>query len=120
VGTSNIGDSGANTIGNLVTVPLMYTEGVVQVVTGESTTCLLFTNGRIVCFGDNQYGIVGRDDTANVGLSGTTATLRYIEFSDTLPAIQIALSRHTACAIHTNGRVRIRITGKKRLACILP
>lgn len=78
---------------------------VIQVVAVYSATCALFSNGRIICWGDGSHGVTGRDTTGDIGDIGTMATLNFIVFSDDVPAIQLAGMAH-ACAVFANGRVR--------------
>lgn len=107
---------------NLVPITFKSTLPVVQVDAGTSFTCSnkfiyyekdffflnfflllffvgLFPNGSIVCFGRNDVGQLGRDNTLNVGAVGTMSTLDPISFSDSLPAVYISAGTKHACAI---------------------
>jgi hypothetical protein len=64
-----------------------------------------------MCWGNGSDGQHGMDNsTTNYGLSGaggaTMGSLRFISFSDTVPAVQISGS-HTTCALFANRRVRV-------------
>jgi alpha-tubulin suppressor-like RCC1 family protein len=71
-----------------------------------SSPLALFSQGRVICWGENNNGQLGRDGTVDVGATaGEMATLSFITFSDTLPAMQITGTNHV-CALHVNRRVR--------------
>lgn len=104
---SNMGDS-ANEMLNIV--PLNFkasytTSLLVQIACGKLTTCALFSNGRILCFGEGSDGATGRDSSADVGVGTPLSTLTYIAFSDSIPATMLSLARHS-CALFINGRIR--------------
>jgi hypothetical protein len=65
----------------------------------------LFVHGRITCWGWNVFGTMGIDSTTDVIGTAAVAALKYIAFSDTIPAVQISLHVH-ACALFANSRVR--------------
>jgi alpha-tubulin suppressor-like RCC1 family protein len=66
----------------------------------------LFTTGRVLCWGKNAAGQLGRDNVANVGSAGTMNTLDCIVFSDSQLALEISAFNAHVCALFANGRVR--------------
>ncbi len=67
---------------------------------------VLISNGRVLCWGYNDYGQLGRDGTASFGATGSLATAQAIVFSDTVPAISIATQAVHVCAAFANGKSR--------------
>ncbi|HEV8247590.1 MAG TPA: DUF4215 domain-containing protein [Polyangiaceae bacterium] len=56
--------------------------GVVSVLAGGSHTCAFLSDGSLRCWGDNYYGQLGREDTANRGDNPA-------ELGDALPALDL-------------------------------
>ncbi len=72
-----------------------------------SCDAVLFSNGRILCWGDNTGGLAGINNIRTpVGDPDMrVSTMDFIEFSDTLPAIQIH-ANNAICGLFSNRRVR--------------
>lgn len=69
-------------------------------------TAALFANGGIICWGAGSFGVVGNDQSLDVGDLGTTSTLGFITFSDAIQAALMEQGLLHACAIFINARVR--------------
>jgi alpha-tubulin suppressor-like RCC1 family protein len=105
-GSIRLGD-GPGEMNALASIVFLPTHAVAQVNTMISSSCALFTSGRLICWGFNSVGQLGRNDNVSQGLLGTMTTLDFISFSDTIPALQIAgHSGQHACALFLNRRVR--------------
>ncbi len=102
---TNLGSAPTHMV-NLVPIAFSVTQSVVQVSAGGTSTCALFSHGRIICFGRGDFGVLGTDGTASVGASGTIAAHPLIIFSDSLPAIFIDVGGDHACAIFSNQKLR--------------
>jgi alpha-tubulin suppressor-like RCC1 family protein len=103
--TSHKGDD-PDEISVLAPIAFKVTHSIAQVAAMLASTCALFTNGRIICWGKNDLGQLGRNDVAQQGHLATMTTLDFIDFSDLIPAIQISGTRSFACALFLNRRVR--------------
>ncbi len=66
----------------------------------------MFSNGRILCWGDGTSGRLGQDSTTSLGAdTNPLNAVQFIEFSDTVPATYIGGSS-AVCAVFANRRVR--------------
>lgn len=79
---------------------------VVQVVAGLQNSCVLFVQGRILCWGANNSGQLGIDSTVDMDSPALIAAATYIVFSDSVPAVQISIYAQTICSLFANSRVR--------------
>jgi alpha-tubulin suppressor-like RCC1 family protein len=101
----NLGD-GPGEIEGIAPISFLPTHSVMQVNSMSASSCALFTQGGIICWGLNSFGLLGRNDNVSQGHLGTITTLDFIRFSDTIPALQIAGAHEHACALFLNKRVR--------------
>lgn len=83
-----------------------------KVTSGQYFTCVLFSNGRVKCWGNNAYGQLGQGHTTtkgdNAGEMGSN--LPYIDLgtngSTALTAIDISAGLNHVCAVLSDGRVK--------------
>ena len=92
-------------------IPFQPTLGqVVSVAAGFAHSCALFSTGWVVCFGRNNKGNLGLDDSNNAGCGGTClamSTLSGIAFdTPTITVTAITGGIQHTCALFINGRVR--------------
>jgi cysteine-rich repeat protein len=102
--TNNIGDNETPaSAGNV----FASNTPVIQLAAGGAHTCALSNDGTIRCWGDNQFGQLGRGNTADVGdneapVSGVFTGL--IGMGE--PVIQITTGQFFSCALLASGAVR--------------
>ena len=85
-----------------------HAQSVVQLSTGLATSCALFDNGKVKCWGANASGQLGLGD---VNPRGDTpgemgAALPYVNFGANLRAVFIASGRTHNCVILESGGVK--------------
>lgn len=82
----------------------------VQVAAGPRNTCVLFDDGAVYCWGENEYGTLGRDHpSVAVRCPGSPAAY----YCDPVPqrvadlgaVSRIAIGHAVACALQSDGRV---------------
>jgi cysteine-rich repeat protein len=105
--TENIGDN--ETPGSVVPVPILPQGipddvAISQLALGTEHSCVLYENGRVLCWGDNFYGQLGQGSTTTVGDNETLATLFPIELGGS--ATYLALGKHHTCALMDDGGVK--------------
>jgi alpha-tubulin suppressor-like RCC1 family protein len=74
------------------------------VAAGGQTTCIVFTNGRMRCFGYAGSGLGGQDTADDI--ISETSTVPFIDFGTTFSVLSVAVSNEFACALFTHGRVK--------------
>lgn len=104
-------DAGAVAAGvSMSAASVSYTA--VKVASGQYFTCALLSNGRIKCWGNNQYGQLGQGDVTarGDGPGEMGSNLAYIDLgsSDGSPllAIDVQAGLNHACALMSDGRVK--------------
>ncbi|GAB5371150.1 hypothetical protein AAMO2058_001554600 [Amorphochlora amoebiformis] len=80
----------------------------VDVYVGQSTTCALLNTSRIKCWGSNQHGILGQEDTMSRGVAPGQMgdNLPEIDLGSNRTVIKITLGEFHICAILDNGKVK--------------
>lgn len=91
---------------NLAYIAFGTTDKALFVTGGRWHTCALFELGRIRCWGNNAAGQLGLGSTVNYIAPMTSLT--FLNFSDTLPALQLNAGSHHNCAVFENHRVRCK------------
>lgn len=84
------------------TVPAVYIGG------GHLHFCGLFANNKIRCWGWNPGGQIGAGHAFSpVGLAASDmSSIPFISFSNSEPAVQLAVGYYHCCAIFTSGSIR--------------
>ena len=79
-----------------------------DVVVGSGHACALFTNGRIKCWGSNQYGQLGLDDTDERGRHAGDMgnNLPFVDLGTGRTVKAISASDFNTCAILDNDRLK--------------
>ena len=75
-----------------------------QLALGETHTCALLTNGKVRCWGENDYGQLGYGHTHNIGDDETPASAGDVDVGGEVQ--QIAVGGAHTCALLTSGAVR--------------
>ena len=117
---------GANTYGNLGTgspatvgylpgqmgnnlVQAQFPTGltVTAMATGDTHTCVLFSNGKVSCFGNYYYGQLGNGETQSIGDGPGEMgnNLKFVGMPTGNLATAIAAGRDHSCALLTTGAV---------------
>jgi len=71
---------------------------------GASHSCALLTNGRVRCWGQNNYGQVG--DGTNSGRNAPTLVSGITGLSDATTAVDVAIGFYQSCALMGDGVVQ--------------
>lgn len=79
-----------------------------RVATGFAHTCVLATDGRVLCWGANEAGQLGRGDGLSPGAARGTMglALRAVDLSPGAVAVAIAAGRAHTCATLADGAVK--------------
>ncbi|HVW24904.1 MAG TPA: RHS repeat-associated core domain-containing protein [Polyangiaceae bacterium] len=77
---------------------------VTSVVAGGFHTCALLNMGDIKCWGKNDQGQLGLDNTSTIGLDSTP--IARVMFSLGAPALSLAMGYNHSCALFAAGGVR--------------
>ncbi len=106
--TTDVGDGVGTLMSALPTIDL-GTGVIVRVIgAGNQFTCALLSDGKVKCWGENQYGQLGLGDTNDrgdgAGEMGTN--LSAIDFGTNKTATAIAVGAESACAILNLGEVK--------------
>ncbi len=81
--------------------------GAKEVVAGGLHTCSLSTEGKVRCWGKNDFGQLGYANTATavaIGDNETPASAGYVSIGD-IPAIQLSIGLNHSCALLANRKV---------------
>ena len=78
-----------------------------KVVAGANMTCVLYTSGRVLCFGGNDAGQLARGNTTDVGAAaGTMATLVPIDLGTGAVVKQLSAGSRHVCALLTTNKIK--------------
>lgn len=87
---------------------LVRTQNVAKAFIGlEPNTCVIFTNGKLKCFGDNYLGALGIGDGAPHGntIGSMGNNLPFVDVGDGFTVLHVVPGDHT-CAILSNNKVK--------------
>ncbi len=104
----NVGDG---TVPMAGLTPIAFTQALgtaTFVAVGWKHTCVLFSTGKVACFGSNSGGELGIGSTENVGCASckTVISLEGIVFPDaTLLVKSISVGAFHSCAVFTTGKM---------------
>jgi len=82
---------------------------VTKLALGEAHSCALFSNNKMKCWGDNQYGQLGLGTTqAQIGTSPGEMgnNLAFLNLGTTSTIVSIHAMHWSTCAVFTNGKAR--------------
>lgn len=93
---------------NLPFIDLGKDQFVIDVTTGESSTCALLKGGRVKCWGFGGNGTLGYGDTKTRGDEPNEMgdNLPFVDLIDGLPATSIQTEINATCATFLNGTVK--------------
>jgi hypothetical protein len=88
-------------------IPFAGSDLATSVSAGGHHTCAVFSFRSVRCWGNNEQGQLGWENTRNVGEAlQSILSLGFIVFSDTSPVMQVSAGEFHTCAIVGRGRVR--------------
>lgn len=92
---------------NLPFLDLHPTLKAIDISASEFHTCAVFSNGQVKCWGGNEYGQLGLDDTLNRGdKPGDMANLPFVNLGSGSMATSISTGYVHTCAVFSNGQVK--------------
>ena len=93
-------------------LPIQYSgesANIIMVDTGSNHTCVLTNRGGVQCFGSNNQGQLGYDDTVNRGVAGTEIE-DLVDVNDSLPGtpifVMISTGEKSTCAVTASSKGR--------------
>ncbi|MCB0326472.1 MAG: hypothetical protein KDD52_02530 [Bdellovibrionales bacterium] len=104
---NNVGDVSNQMGSNLPPIELDNTRAV-SISSGYAHSCALFENGKIKCWGQNDYGQLGYEDTDNRGdmmNNKMGENLPYVDLGG-LEAVQVSVGFYHSCALLKNRKVK--------------
>ncbi|MBU2510987.1 Ig-like domain-containing protein [bacterium] len=106
--TSDRGNGVAHTIQSMPAVNLGAGKTAEQVALGEYHTCALLNgdSGEIICWGYNQYGQLGQNDTAYRGNGSGQDVADISPVNLGQPATQVAAGWNHSCAVLADGSMK--------------
>ena len=108
--SEDVGNGGAGgSVAALPPIVFADTVPVAVIATGFRTSCAVFSNGRVRCWGGGGWSVLGYglpEETRLGDEPGEMAALGYIPFSDTIPAVDIEIGFQSMCTLFANGRLR--------------
>ena len=86
----------------------IFPSKVIQLTSGEYHTCALLNSGQVRCWGSNEYGQLGHENTITIGNKSTPYANIYEAGSIDLGgfAVEIAAGKNHTCALLDTGHVR--------------
>ncbi len=102
--TNDIGDD--ETPGSVGPIDLGAGRKAVAISAGDLHACAILDNGRVRCWGFNQYGQLGNGSTSNVGDNETPGSVAPVALGAGRKALAISAGAYHTCALLDNGRVR--------------
>jgi len=109
VGTvANISDDGSLSQmgGNLAAVALGTGRKAISVSSGFDHTCALMDNSQVKCWGSNEFGQLGQDDTTNVGDSNVADVSNDSAIALGSTVIQVSAGGNHTCALLDDGSLK--------------
>jgi alpha-tubulin suppressor-like RCC1 family protein len=106
--TQTRGDGPGEMGANLPTVQLGTGVQAFRVVAGNATTCVITTTSTLKCWGDNEYGQLGRGDTSNRGDGPNEmgSNLPAINLGSGRTVVDVSIGQNHVCAVLDNGSVK--------------
>lgn len=109
IGNKNSRGSSLTHLGeNFIMSDLGNTAKPLQISSGESFNCARFDNGKIKCWGLNDYGQLGLGSTNPMGDSTLEIgnNLPYLDLGSSLNSSHVCNGLRYACSLFTNGKVK--------------
>ena len=101
--TNNLGDNASEMGDNLTAITLGLSA--VEITTGANHTCTRLNNSSVKCWGKNEYGQLGQDNTNNLG-DGTGEMAALIAVTLASSAVELAAGENHTCARLDTGGLR--------------
>jgi alpha-tubulin suppressor-like RCC1 family protein len=100
--TDNLGDGEPVTSFGTVTLGGIAT----RIAAGGDHTCAVMQGGALRCWGRNDFGQLGRGNTANIGDNETVDSAGNVDLGTGITVKDLALGTSHTCALLTTGAVR--------------
>ncbi len=113
VNNTNIGDVGAEMGNSLATVDLGVGRTALEIQSGYRFTCVRMDNLAIKCWGVNNLGQLGLDDTTNRGYTGTLLSASAVNLGAGRTAKKLAVGYRHVCAILDNDTLSVGATAPR-------
>lgn len=105
--------SGNESACTTASINVVATNTAAEIVTGLAHTCIRNSDGKVICFGRNNYGQLGYgyaqllSDVSTIGRSLSTVGTNksFIDLGTGRTALQLALGQEHTCALRDNGTV---------------
>ena len=106
--TDDIGDQGSEMGSNLGFVSFPNGNTAVNITAGDGFTCAILNNSDTVCWGDNQFGQLGIENTNDIGNQGGEMgnSLGTVDLGTSRYAVEIDAGSKSVCAILDNSQVK--------------
>ena len=106
--TNDIGDQDSEMGSNLGFVSFPNGNTAVNITAGDGFTCAILNNSDTVCWGDNQFGQLGIENTNDIGNQGGEMgnSLGTVDLGSNRFAVEIDAGTTSVCAILDNAQVK--------------
>ena len=106
--TNDIGDQGSEMGSNLGFVSFPNGNTAVNITAGDGFTCAILNNSDTVCWGDNQFGQLGIENTNDIGDQGGEMgnSLGVVDLGNNRNAVEIDAGSKSVCVILDNSQVK--------------
>lgn len=93
-----LGNAASTNSGDLVTVEMPVGSFVLSAITAENATCALLTTGEVLCWGDNQYGVVAPQSS-----DATVTVPAQLIGLDAIDVAHMSIGQLHGCVVSHNG-----------------
>lgn len=106
--TNSLGDGAGEMGSNLAAIQLGTERTVRQLAMGAYYNCAILDNSTVKCWGDNQYGVLGKGDTNHLGDGAGEMgdSLTVVDLGTGRTAVQLSAATFNVCALLDNGSVK--------------
>ncbi len=98
----------ANQMGDRLTTIALGSHAITQIVASDSSTCALFDNHAVKCWGENTYGQLGLGDTTDRGLADGSmgSALPELDLGTGLEPVTLTSGDSHSCLLSSSGQVK--------------
>ncbi len=104
----NLGKYNGEMGDNLAALNLSSSLTVSKLSTSPSSSCTIFSNGKVKCWGDGTYGKLGYENGSSIGGSASDQgdALKFVDLGSGLTATDISMGSNHTCAILNTGKIK--------------